>query len=233
MSATNVAHPSRSGPLGVASRLGAPANRLGATAVGCGVAAMLLVLVPPTRALGGALTALALATGLWALRRSCRNAGQGRDAAWVAIMLSGLAVAGLVASQAVFGAAADTPVSSGGEIVAGGSASVVDPATTTRQVLTEQLGVEIGEIRLELDPSGVQRSTLPVTVTNTSDRTRSFHLEFQARDGDGQPLTTDSAYVASLDEGQSATVNVFSIVGNVLTAELAAATFSVTAATSS
>lgn len=233
MSATNVAQPNRPPRIGFAARASAPENRLGTSAVASGGLAMFLVMIPPVRGLGGGLAVLALVTGICALGRSRRHDGEGRDAAWVGIVLAVLATVGLFASQAAFGNVADTRVSGGGEIVAGGSPSVADPSATTRQVLTQQLGVAIGEVRRELDQSGIRRATLPVTVTNTSDRTRTFQLEFQARGADGQPLTTDSARITSLGAGQTATIQVFSILSDTLSAELAKATFSVTSATSS
>ena len=87
------------------------------------------------------------------------------------------------------------------------------------------LAVEIGDIRVSTDPSGLRATTLPLQVVNTSDLTRSFDITVVAISDKGEVITTDIGTAANLRPGQSAEVQVLEIVGDHLAEELAEATF--------
>jgi hypothetical protein len=87
------------------------------------------------------------------------------------------------------------------------------------------LAVEIGDIRVSTDPSGLRATTLPLQVVNTSDLTRSFDITVVAISDTGEVITTDIGTAANLRPGQSAEVQVLEIVGDRLAEELSEATF--------
>lgn len=87
------------------------------------------------------------------------------------------------------------------------------------------LAVEIGDIRVSTDPSGLWATTLPLEVVNTGDLTRSFDITIVAISDTGEVITTDVGTAANLRPGQSAQVQVLEIVGNELAEELAEASF--------
>ncbi len=87
------------------------------------------------------------------------------------------------------------------------------------------LAVEIGELRISTDPSGLPATTLPLQVLNTGDLTRSFDITVVALSDKGEVITTDVGTAANLRPGQSAEVQVLEIVGDHLAEELAEATF--------
>jgi hypothetical protein len=89
------------------------------------------------------------------------------------------------------------------------------------------LAVEIGDIRVSTDPSGLRATTLPLQVVNTSDLTRSFDITIVAISDKGEVITTDIGTAANLRPGQSAEVQVLEIVGDHLAEELSEATFRV------
>lgn len=89
------------------------------------------------------------------------------------------------------------------------------------------LSVKIGRIRVGTDPSGVKATTLPLSVTNTGELTRSFDITVVALSDKGKVITSDIGTAANLRPGQSAEVQVLEIVDDSLTQELAAATFRV------
>lgn len=225
MSATDVGLPSqalspsrrrRSADSSPAARTTRPAlrpeNRFATTAIAAGAMALVCALVPALRAAGIVASTAGLLMGISLLGRA-RRRGDGADTAWVAIALAILAGVGLLASQAAFGAVAgpERPTTSVG------APSIEDAqAATTEQVLAEQLRVQVGEVAVGLDPSGLTASSLPVTVTNISGRTLTYDVEFEARTKVGKRITTDSAHIPLLAAGQSATVQVFNIVNNQL-----------------
>lgn len=87
------------------------------------------------------------------------------------------------------------------------------------------LAVEIGDIRVSTDPSGLRATTLPLEVVNTGDLTRSFDITIVAISDKGEVITTDVGTAANLRPGQSAQVQVLEIVGDELAEELAEASF--------
>lgn len=87
------------------------------------------------------------------------------------------------------------------------------------------LAVEIGDIRVTTDPSGLRATTLPLEVVNTGDLTRSFDITIVAISDRGEVITTDIGTAANLRPGQSAQVQVLEIVGDELAEELAQASF--------
>jgi hypothetical protein len=192
---------------------------MGGIALGCAI-------VPMLRWAAIGFGTAALLMGITSLGSPKRN-GARRDTAWIAIALSILAAFGMVASQTVFDSVGSTkrPVVNPAPIEA-------VQAATTEQVLASQAKVDIGKTYTELDPSGVPQTSLAMTITNTSGKTLSYDLEIAAIDAKGKVITTDTAFVPTLENGQVANVRVFNLLGADMASKLATATFKVTKASS-
>jgi hypothetical protein len=200
-------------------RLDKSAAWMGGLALGCAV-------VPMLRWAAIGFGTASLLMGITSLGTPKRK-GQRRDTAWIAIALSILAAFGMVASQTVFGAVHSkkpAPVNT--------APIEVVQAATTEQVLRSQAKVDIGKVYGELDPSGVTMTSLPVALTNISGKTLSYDIEIVAIDAKGKVITHDSAFIPSLENGQTANVRVMNLLGDDMAAKLATATFQVVKASS-
>jgi hypothetical protein len=180
--------------------------------------------VPAARTYGVAACALAIALGLAARRRARRARPQGAEMAWAGLILAVLSGIGLVASQSAFGSVAHQ-----------GTAPPVTgtdgkPAGAVPGVVGTDIDVKFGRPIIELEEFGQRKVTVPVTITNRSDRRASFDLDFEARDAKGKVITTDNAFVPGLAGEQVAQVRVFNIVNDKLLDQLLKATFAVTSA---
>jgi hypothetical protein len=87
------------------------------------------------------------------------------------------------------------------------------------------LAVRIGQIRVDTDPSGIRSTTLPLSVVNTGNLTRSFDITVVAISANGEVITTDVGTAANLRPGQSAEVPVLEIVNDQLADQLQGASF--------
>ncbi|MGQ0843675.1 MAG: hypothetical protein ACT4QF_06030 [Sporichthyaceae bacterium] len=103
------------------------------------------------------------------------------------------------------------------------ASSAADNAAASR----EPAKVKIGSLRMAYDDTGLPRTTVPVTVTNTSTVTRSFDVTVVAKDAEGTKITSDTGTAANLRPGQSAQLQVLEIVNDKLVEELKDATFEV------
>lgn len=180
--------------------------------------------VPSARTYGLAACALAIALGLVARRRARRVRPQGAEMAWAGLILAVLSGIGLVASQSAFGSVAHQPTT---QQPAGSDGK---PAVVVPGVVGTDLDVKFGSPTIELEEFGLRKMSVPVTITNRSDRRASFDLDFEARDAKGKVITTDDAFVPGLAGEQVAQIRVFNIVNDKLLEELMKATFTVTSA---
>lgn len=205
-------------------------NRLGKSAVWCGGIALACAVVPMLHWATIAFGTAALLMGITGLGSRRRAAGKA-EIAWVGILLAILAFVGMVASQAAFSAVTSVGRSDAKPVVTR-VAPAAAQAATTQTVLSTQVKVEIGNVSQELDPSGITRTALTISVTNISNVTRSFDLEVEAVDAKGRRITTDTAFVPILGAGKSASVRVFNILNDDLAAKILTAKFTVVKANS-
>lgn len=91
----------------------------------------------------------------------------------------------------------------------------------------EPAKVKIGALRMSYDGSGLARTSLPITVTNTGQVTRSFDVTVVAKNANGGKITTDTGTAANLRPGQSAQLQILEIVNDKLVDQLRGATFEV------
>jgi hypothetical protein len=87
--------------------------------------------------------------------------------------------------------------------------------------------ISIGKLLMSKDATGLQQTSLPVTVTNTGPLTHSFDITIAAYTKDGQRITMDTGTAANLRPGQTANLRVLEIVNDKLVAALQDARFQV------
>jgi hypothetical protein len=85
--------------------------------------------------------------------------------------------------------------------------------------------ISIGKLLMSKDATGLQQTSLPVTVTNTGPLTHSFDITIAAYTKDGQRITMDTGTAANLRPGQTANLRVLEIVNDKLVAALQDAHF--------
>jgi hypothetical protein len=87
------------------------------------------------------------------------------------------------------------------------------------------VSVQIGDLRVYTDPSGLRATTLPLQVVNTGALTKSVDITIVAISSKGEVITSDVGTAANLRPGQSAEVPVLEIVNDALADQLKDATF--------
>jgi hypothetical protein len=87
--------------------------------------------------------------------------------------------------------------------------------------------ISISKLLMSKDATGLQQTSLPVTVTNTGPLTHSFDITIAAYTKDGQKITMDTGTAANLRPGQTANLRVLEIVNDKLVAALQDAHFQV------
>ena len=87
--------------------------------------------------------------------------------------------------------------------------------------------ISIAHLLMSKDATGLQQTSLPVTVTNTGPLTHSFDITIAAYTKDGQRITMDTGTAANLRPGQTANLRVLEIVNDKLVAALKDAHFQV------
>src|SRR5262249_42724753 len=85
----------------------------------------------------------------------------------------------------------------------------------------------IGKLLMSKDATGLQQTSLPVTVTNTGPLTHSFDIAIAAYTADGQRITRATGPAATRRRGQRANLGVLEIVNDKLVAALQGARFQV------
>ena len=79
----------------------------------------------------------------------------------------------------------------------------------TEEILQNSLNVEFGEFTMSKNEYGLVKSSLPVTVTNLENETKSYSLHIEAVDGGNSRIMEDYVYANDLGAGQSQTFEVF------------------------
>ncbi len=92
----------------------------------------------------------------------------------------------------------------------------------------KEIKIEIGKLGVAFDDTGIEHTSLPLKVTNTGSKVRSFDITVAAKDDEGEAVTEDTGTAANLLPGQSADVRVLDLVNNDMAEKLKDATFAVT-----
>lgn len=169
---------------------------------------LILCFIPIINTFAFFLALVGLVFGIVGLVRTRKGATR-KGLAVTAVIVSVVSGAGVLVSQAVYGAMADS-VSQSLDDVSGDLDKMSGDAT--EQVLADDVSVEIGDYTATKDEYGLVTTSLPVTLTNTSDETQSFDVTVEAVDDEGNRVADDVAYVSELRAGQSETVDVFQYV---------------------
>ncbi|MFE5341077.1 FxLYD domain-containing protein [Isoptericola sp. NPDC056578] len=198
-------------------------NAMAITGFVVAVVALVLCFVPIINTFAFFLALVGLVFGIIGLVRTRKGAAR-KGLAVAAIIVSVVAGAGVLISQAVYGAMADSVSESFDDVSADLDKMSGD---ATEQVLADEVSVEIGDFSADEDEYGLVTSALPVTLTNTSDETQSFDVTVEAVDESGNRISNDVAYVSELRAGQSDEVDLFQFVEEGDLDEMKGATFEV------
>lgn len=92
----------------------------------------------------------------------------------------------------------------------------LDKATgdSTEQVLANDVDVVIGEFEVTTDEYGLYDTKLVVQVTNKTKETKSFSIQVEAVDVDGNRISQDYIYANNLTAGQSQKFEIFNFVSS-------------------
>lgn len=82
----------------------------------------------------------------------------------------------------------------------------------TEEILGKDVNVELGTFSATADQYGITKTDLPVTVTNLSSETKSFDIQIECVDADGNRIVDDYVVVNSLAAGQSINESCFEYV---------------------
>jgi len=205
--------PVPSGPVQPLSDMAAPkaprrGNAMAITGFVVAAVSLVLCFLPIINNFAFFLALVGLVFGIIGLVRTRKGASR-KGLAVAAVIVSVVSGAGVLVSQAVYGAMADS-VSQSLDDVSGDLDKMSGDAT--EQVLAEDVSVEIGDYTATKNEYGMVTTSLPVTLTNTSDETQSFDVTVEAVDDEGNRVADDVAYVSELRAGQSETVDVFQFV---------------------
>ena len=174
------------------------------------VAAALLCAIPIINNFAAGLAVLALIFGIIGLLRTRRGRSHYRGLAISSIIVSVVAMGGVLASQAFYSSAIDAV-----------SESVDDAATemdddldrmageATEEILKNDLTVRIGSFEAKTDDLGIVDTSLPVKLTNKADQAYSYEVSVEAVDSSGDRIEEDWASSNTLKPGQSQSFDLF------------------------
>ena len=84
----------------------------------------------------------------------------------------------------------------------------------TEQVLANDVDVVLGNFEVTTDEYGLNDTKLPVTVTNKTNETKSFSIQVEAVDSNGNRINQDYVYANNLTAGQSQEFDIFTFVSS-------------------
>lgn len=96
----------------------------------------------------------------------------------------------------------------------------------TQDILINNLDVNIGNFEI-IDDDYFTDTKLPVTLKNKSNEMKSFDVQIEAIDKDGNRIDTDTIYANNLGSGQSQKFDVFTLVTSDKITEYKNATFKI------
>ena len=97
----------------------------------------------------------------------------------------------------------------------------------TDELLGKSVQVDMGDFTMSEDKYGLVTSTLPVTVKNLTDESKSFSIQFEAVAADGSRIKDDYVYANGLGAGQSQSFTAFTYVGSDEKEAMKTATFKI------
>ena len=110
----------------------------------------------------------------------------------------------------------------------------LDKATgnSTEEVLKNDVDVEIGDFEVTTDEYGLNDTKLTVKLTNKTNETKSFDVQIEAVDLNGNRITQEYVYAMNLAAGQSQNFDIFTFISSDEVESMQNATFKVIEASS-
>lgn len=102
----------------------------------------------------------------------------------------------------------------------------------TEQVLKTEVDVKLGDFEVTEGDYGLTNTKLTVTVTNKTNETKSFNIQIEAVDEDGNRINQDYIYANNLTAGQSQNFDLFQYVSSEQIDAMKNATFNIVEASS-
>ena len=105
----------------------------------------------------------------------------------------------------------------------------LDKATgaSTEEVLQNDVNVELGKFNVTTDEYRITKTKMTVKVTNKTNETKSFNIQVEAVDVDGNRISQDYIYANNLTAGQSQDFDIFEFVSNEDIEKMQSATFNI------
>lgn len=102
----------------------------------------------------------------------------------------------------------------------------------TDQVLNTEVDVKLGDFEVTEGDYGLTNTKLTVTVTNKTNETKSFNIQIEAVDENGNRINQDYIYANNLTAGQSQNFDLFQYVSSEQIDAMKNATFNIVEASS-
>ena len=97
----------------------------------------------------------------------------------------------------------------------------------TEQVLANDVDITLGNFEVTTDEYGLNNTKLTVSVTNRTDENRSFNIQIEAVDANGNRINQDYIYANNLTAGQSQNFDIFEYVSSDQIETMQNATFNI------
>lgn len=97
----------------------------------------------------------------------------------------------------------------------------------TEQVLANDVDVVLGNFEVTTDEYGINDTKLTVKVTNKTNETKSFNIQVEAVDTNGNRINQDYVYANNLTAGQTQNFDIFSFVSSDQIESMKNATFKI------
>lgn len=97
----------------------------------------------------------------------------------------------------------------------------------TEQVLNNDVDVVLGNFEVTTDEYGLSDTKLTVKVTNKTNKTKSFSIQVEAVDSNGNRINQDYVYANNLTAGQSQNFDIFAFVSSDQIEAMKSATFNI------
>ena len=105
----------------------------------------------------------------------------------------------------------------------------LDTATgaNTEEVLANSVDVQLGTFEVTTDEYGLNNTKMTVKVTNKTSETKSFNIQVEATDTEGNRINQDYIYANNLTAGQSQDFDIFKFVSSDQIEKMKNATFKI------
>lgn len=185
------------------------------------IIALLLSAIPIINNFSFVLAVIGLVLGIVGLVKIKKGKRTGSKVAISAIVISVISVGIVIASQAAYVAVLDEASESFNE-----SADKVT-GKSTDDLLKNDVTVTLGTFSATKDEFGTDKTVLPVSVTNKVSESKSYSIQIEAVDENGQRISDETVYANNLGANQTQELKAFEFVQSDKVESLKAATFKI------